>query len=266
VRRAPPVVRRLLPHRLALAAAVLTVTLAAALLAALASFAATVGSYAVHSSLAGNPGTAISITASASSPAAAARADSQVRASLRGALPGIALTVFSSLRSDYLVIPAALGGPNAETHVISLDDLPGHAILVAGTWPGLPGGSAPVAVAVPSSLAGQLHLAPGALIKLRGSASGAAVAVRVSGIFRPLRPDSSYWSMDPPTAGPQRIGGFTVYGPGDFGRVDARAGHQRDRDRRSAVARRAAAVRARQPGRLGRAAECPARHWPARAA
>jgi hypothetical protein len=212
VRRAPPVVRRLLPHRLALAAAVLTVTLAAALLAALASFAATVGSYAVHSSLAGNPGTAISITASASSPAAAARADSQVRASLRGALPGIALTVFSSLRSDYLVIPAALGGPNAETHVISLDDLPGHAILVAGTWPGLPGGSAPVAVAVPSSLAGQLHLAPGALIKLRGSASGAAVAVRVSGIFRPLRPDSSYWSMDPPTAGPQRIGGFTVYG------------------------------------------------------
>jgi hypothetical protein len=212
VRRAPPVVRRLLPHRLALAAAVLTVTLAAALLAALASFATTVGSYAVHSSLAGNPGTAISVTASASSPAAAARADSQVRRSLRGALPGIPLTVFSSLRSDYLVIPAALGGPNAQTHVISLDDLPGHAILVAGTWPGLPGGGAPVAVAVPASLAGQLHLAPGALIKLRGSASGAAVPVRVSGIFRPQRPASSYWSLDSPTAGPQRIGGFTVYG------------------------------------------------------
>ena len=116
------IVRRLLPHRMALAAAMITALLSAALLAALASFSATVASYAVRTSLIGNPATGISITGSVTSAAAAAQADARVREALGRALPVAPLAIVSSLRSDYLDIPADIGGQGAETHVISLPD------------------------------------------------------------------------------------------------------------------------------------------------
>jgi len=214
VRKAPAIVRRLLPHRLALAAAAATVLLAAAVVAALASFSATVSSHAVRTSLAGDPGTTISITASATSVAAAARADADVRATLTRALPGVPLSIWSAVSSDYLDVPPGHGLPHAQTHLISLAGLPGHASLLAGSWPGpAPGPGDPVPAAVPQALASGMHLAVGTTLTLRDGVSGAAVGVRITGIFRPRNPASPYWLAGSGSAGVQRAGGFSVYGP-----------------------------------------------------
>jgi hypothetical protein len=211
VRRAPVIVRRLLPHRLALASAMITALLSAALLAALASFSATVTSYAVRKSLTNNPATGISVSGSVTSQAAAARADAQVRDALRRALPVAPLAIVSSDQSDYLGIPAAVGGSDAETHVISLPQLPSHATLIAGTWPGARR-NGPEQVAAPSVLAARLHLAPGATIVLREATTGAREPVEITGIFSPRQQASPYWSLDPVT-GPQLSGGFVIYTP-----------------------------------------------------
>lgn len=135
MRRAPAVIRRLLPHRLALAAAAATL-LAATLLAALASLSATISSHAVRTALAGNSGTTISVTSSAGSAAAAARIVSRLRASLTRALASVPVTIWTALSSDCLDLPPGLGLPHAQTHVVSLAALPGHATLLSGLWPG----------------------------------------------------------------------------------------------------------------------------------
>src|SRR5579875_745576 len=105
----------------------LAVVLAATLLAALASFTGIVTGYAVRRTLAGNPGTAVIVTASVSGPAAARAAER--------------------------------GGRNAETHVTAVDGLQAHAALVRGGWPTAAGRTGPVPAAVTAAEARRLHLA-----------------------------------------------------------------------------------------------------------
>jgi len=216
VPRAPAIVRRLLPHRLALAAAAATVMLAATMLAAFASFSATVSSHAVRTSLAGNSGATISVTAVVSSTAGAARAGTKLAASLTGALPGVPVTVWTSVSSDYLDIPHGLGLPNGETHLISLAALSRHAVLLSGSWPGSgasAGGAAAIPAVAPLAVARGLHLAAGATVRLHDSITGTPVSVRITGIFRPVSPASPYWLLGSASAGVQISGGFAEYGP-----------------------------------------------------
>ncbi len=211
--RAPAIVRRLLPHRLALAAAAATVMIAATLLAALASFSATISSHAVHTSLAGHDGTTVSVTATANSAAAVPRAAGRIRASLVRALGGVPVTVWDAASSDYLDFPRGIGLPNAQTHLISLTGLNAHATLLTGAWPGVLRGSPAVPAAVPLGLARSLHLVVGQTVRLRESVSGAEVGVRITGIFRPRQPGSPYWLLGSASAGVQQSGGFADYGP-----------------------------------------------------
>jgi hypothetical protein len=213
VRRAPAIVRRLLPHRLALAAAALTVVLAATLLAALAAFSATVSSHAVRTSLTGNPGTTISVNATVNSAATVPAVGGKLRTSLSSALGGVPVAVWGAASSDYLDLPRGTGLANAQTHLISLTALNAHAALVAGSWPTVVSGSAAVPAAVPAGLARSLHLAAGQTIRLHESVTGAPVDVRITGIFRPLQPGSPYWLLSSATAGVQQSGGFADYGP-----------------------------------------------------
>jgi FtsX-like permease family len=190
--------------------------LAATMLAAFASFSATVSSHAVRTSLAGSPGATISVNASASSAAGPARAGTKLATSLRRALPGVPVTVWTALSSDYLDVPPGRGLPNAETHIISLAALSSHAVLVSGSWPGSggPGGSAAAVPAVaPLAVARDLHLVSGTTIRLRDSISGTEISVRITGIFRPLRPARPYWLLGSSSAGVQLSGGFAEYGP-----------------------------------------------------
>jgi hypothetical protein len=213
VRRAPAIVRRLLPHRLALAAAALTVVLAATLLAALAAFSATVSSHAVRTSLTGNPGTTISVNATVSSATTVPAVGGKLRRSLSTALGGVPVAVWGAASSDYLDFPHGIGLANAQTHLISLTALNAHAALVAGSWPTVVSGSAAVPAAVPVGLARNLHLAAGQTIRLHESVTGAPVDVRITGIFRPLQPASPYWLFGSATGGVQQSGGFADYGP-----------------------------------------------------
>jgi hypothetical protein len=213
VRRAPAILRRLLPHRLALSAAALTVLLAATLLAALAAFSATVSSHAVRTSLTGNPGTTISVNATVSTAATVPAVAGRLRASVSTALGGAPVAVWGAASSDYLDFPHGVGLPNAQTHLISLTALNAHAVLVAGSWPTVVSGSAAVPAAVPASLARSLHLSAGQTLRLRESVSGARVEVRIAGIFRPLQPGSPYWLLGSASSGVQQSGGFADYGP-----------------------------------------------------
>ena len=210
--RVPAAVRSLAPHRLALIAVVVTATLSATLLAALVSFAATVTGYAVRATLRSSPATSILITAPASSAAGAARELGQVRAAVYRALPGGPLAVASSLSTDFLNIPVQVAGSGAQIHVISLPGPARHATLVAGTWPQGSGAGPAVPVAVPSATAARLRLHPGSVLALRVATTGAAVPVRVTGIFRRSPHAGGYWSLDPANSAiPQTVGGFTVY-------------------------------------------------------
>jgi hypothetical protein len=208
----PAAVRSLAPHRLALIAVVVTATLSATLLAALVSFAATVTGYAVRATLRSSPATSILITAPASSAAGAAREFGQVRATLYRALPGGPLTTDGSLSTDFLNIPAQVAGSSAQIHVISLPGPARHATLVAGTWPRGSGAGPAVPVAVPAATAARLRLRPGSVLALQVAATGAAVPVRVTGIFRRSPGAAGYWSLDPAnSAVPLTVGGFTVF-------------------------------------------------------
>jgi hypothetical protein len=212
VRRSPAIVRRLVPHRLALAAAALTVLLAATLLAALAAFSATVSSHAVRTSLAGNPGTTVGVSASAGSAATVVQTSGRLRSWLAHAL-GAPVTVWGAASSDYLDFPRGIGLPNAQTHLISLTALDAHADLLAGSWPTTVNGSAAVPAAVPVGLAQSLHLAAGQLVGLRESVSGAVISVRITGIFRARQPGSPYWLLGSASSGVQQSDGFADYGP-----------------------------------------------------
>jgi hypothetical protein len=215
VPRAPAAVRSLVPHRLALIAVVVTATLSATLLAALVSFAATVTSYAVRETLVSSPATGILITSSVTSAAGAASDARRVRGTLHHVLSG-PVAIASSLGTDYLNLPAATAGRNAQTHVISVVDPARHAELVAGTWPKTgtagPAGGTAMPVAVPAATATPLHLQVGRTFTLRVATTGKPVTVLVTGIFRRASQSGSYWSLDPAnSAAPQSTGNFTVY-------------------------------------------------------
>jgi len=212
VRRGPAAVRGLVPHRLALTAVVLTAVLAAALLSGLVSFAATVTSYAVRATLAASPATGILIASTADSAAAAAQGSRRLTAVLRRALPG-RLTVDESVGTDYLNVPAAVGGRHAQTHVISLPDPGRHATIVAGAWPArAPGGGPALPVAVPAATASRLRLHPGSTFTLQVAATGKNIPVMVTGIFRRSPRAAGFWALDPAgSALPRAVGGFTIY-------------------------------------------------------
>lgn len=219
VPRTPAIVRRLLPHRLALAVAAATIVLAATLLAAFASFSGALGDNAVRTTLTGSPQTTISVTASVSAAAEVAPTAREIRASLVRALSGLPVTVWGAASSGYLDIPPGRGLAHGQTHLISLAGLPGHAVLLAGGWPGSgpaagPGaGAGALPAAVPEPVAAALRLAPGVIIGLRNGITGTVVRVRVTGVFRPLRPDSPYWLLGSGAGAVHVSEGFAEYGP-----------------------------------------------------
>jgi hypothetical protein len=168
----------------------------------------------VRTSLTGNPGTTISVNATVSSAATVPAVADKLRRSFTSALGGAPVEVWGAASSDYLDLPHNIGLPNAQTHLISLTALNAHASLVAGSWPTVVSGSAAVPAAVPAGLARSLRLTAGQTLRLHESVSGAPVDVRITGIFRPLQPDSPYWLLGSASSGGvQESGGFADYGP-----------------------------------------------------
>ncbi len=211
-RSSPAVVRHLAAHRLGYAAVAVTVLFTTACTAAVTSFASTVAGTAVRRSLTGNSSAVISVTAPASA-AAAGRDATVIAGTISKSLGGLPVRLTASLRSQYLDLPPGPGGKHAQTQVITLPGLAGHAGLVHGRWP-RQAAADPVSVCIGAQPARSTGLAVGDVLTLRDSVGGPPVTVRVACVYQPVQPTSSYWSLSPVgSSGTADTGGFRIYGP-----------------------------------------------------
>ena len=212
-------------HRLVIAAAALTVAVAAALATALATFSGQALPHAVQHDLATANGTALAITGNVDA-SQAARYASVLPSQVASALDGAAFAFYRADWSDPLgfvpgsqpAAPASRGN-HPITEAASLGGLPAHAVLTSGRWPGSPiaaGGAAgqPIPAALPATAALALHVTVGDVLRLKDQISGQDVRFAVTGLYRPRQLTSQYWALDDiATSGSSTVGGFTTYGP-----------------------------------------------------
>ncbi|MFF0135684.1 FtsX-like permease family protein [Streptomyces sp. NPDC005227] len=208
-------------HRLLLAAALLTVLLTTAVLATLTAYSAAIGDASLRHALR-DPGntadTALVVRADLRAGQRAA-ADSAVREGARRTFGEYPVTVRTLVRSGSYALPRSLQAPAARagdpdlTHFAALDRT--QVDITSGRLPGPATGSggSPIEVALPVSAAERLGLKPGARLALVDRLGGPGREVRVTGLYRPARPDAPYWRLD-------ELGGrgikkvdFTTYGP-----------------------------------------------------
>lgn len=209
--------RRMNAHRLVLGAVALTAVIAAAAVAALASFAGQALTLAAHHQLAASADTSVTITAQGD--AAAARADSAaVQSQLRAAFGTVPVTLDRCLWSDGLGLPAAPGTQPVPLMLAAAPEgVRAMARLTAGTWPGPPARGQPVPAALPAAAAARLRLAVGDTLVLTDRVTKARDRLRLVGIYRPdsrSGPAAMYWHLDVVGAsGVSSAGGFVTYGP-----------------------------------------------------
>ena len=207
-------------HRLVIAAAALTVAVAAALATALATLGGQALPRAVQHDLATASGTALAITGTVDA-AQAARYTSLLPSQVRSALDGTAFGFYRADWSDPLgFVPGSLPATPASqgNHPIAeaaaLGGLPAQAVLTSGRWPGAPAAGQPVPAALPATAALLLHVTVGDVLRLKDQISGQDVRFMVTGLYRPRQLTSQYWALDDiAPSGSSTLGGFTTYGP-----------------------------------------------------
>jgi ABC-type antimicrobial peptide transport system permease subunit len=183
---------------LLLACVAVTVVLATGLAAVLWTFATAVIPYGAQGFLADPQGRVIGLSGPVD--ASQAIADSQqIRATLRQAWPGVGFQLQSALWTEMLQLPSLATSTTTATRQIELASLEGissQAMLTAGTWPGPPRQGDPVPVALPAAAASQLHLTVGSMLTATPQSGGTPTTMRVTGLFRPRNPASTYWALD----------------------------------------------------------------------
>jgi hypothetical protein len=235
-RRAPFLIKRMSPARAALGAGLLTTIITVTFVAALVTFTSAQTASAIRAAFS-RPGPLAETVAGSIDPAQQTSATRVIRDQLRLAFRDVPFSLYGSLRVDGLALRGAQALPvSGANHrqiatVVAAQALSSHAILVAGHWPVSPAsviahtrpGAAgqpparlqqPVPAALSANAAAQLHVTAGSVIKLHSPYDQQMVRVQVTGIFRPADAADPYWQIDPlHTAGVQRGGGFTTYGP-----------------------------------------------------
>jgi ABC-type antimicrobial peptide transport system permease subunit len=151
-----------------------------------------------------------SVALNALADATEAASDAQVvRAALGKAWPGVGFQMESALWANALQLPASvsispttpngIGGTSEVVPQIvaaSLDDITAQATLTAGHWPGPPQAGGPVPMALPATVAGQLHVRLGSVLTGTPQSGGTPVKLQVTGFYRPRDPGSAYWGLD----------------------------------------------------------------------
>ncbi|WP_405112131.1 ABC transporter permease [Micromonospora sp. NBC_01405] len=145
--------------------------------------------------------------------AAYADRDRAVRARFADGLGGASVAVRGARYGTGRELTGDLGAARTGTDPVfaeltTLEDLTGHADLVAGRQPER--GAEPVQALLPERVAGLLGLTVGERVPLRDRASERTSQVEVVGLFRPRDPDGSYWRLAP---GAVAAGSATSYGP-----------------------------------------------------
>jgi hypothetical protein len=211
---------RMNAHRLVIIAAALTMAVAAALAAALATFSGQGLPRAVRHDLSTASGTSLVISGSLSA-SQAAQYTSQLPGQVSRALDGTPFAFYRASWSDPLgFVPGSKPEPPAGpgnvliAEAAALDGITGHAALVSGTWPGAPAPGQPIPAALPATAAALLHVSDGDVLRMQDRISGRYDRFVVTGLYRPRQVTSEYWGLDDVAlAGSSTIGGFTTYGP-----------------------------------------------------
>jgi len=212
-------------HWVVLAAAALTTLVAGAVGAALAAFAGQALPQAVRHDLTVAPGTSL-VAVGAFSGGGAPATTAALRSAIGAALPGVPFGFWQGVWSDPLgfttgSLPAKPTGLTAGNtpllEAAALDDISGHAVLVAGTWPAARTTSqGAIPAALPASAATLLGLRTGDVLRVRDRDTGAPLTFLVTGLYaeRQVSAADSYWQLNSVSAsGSTTASGFTTYGP-----------------------------------------------------
>lgn len=206
-------------YRALLAAALLTVLLTTAVLAALTAYSGATGDAALRRSLAEQRTAAeTALVVKADVPAGERQAaDDAVRAGARATFAGLPVRVRTLLRSGPYALPLALrpasertGNPDL-THFAALDRT--QVRTVAGRLPRTAVADGYTEAALPQSAAQRLGLAPGARLTVTDRLGGPAVRVLITGVYRPVDVGAPYWQLDDLGGRGVKASGFTTYGP-----------------------------------------------------
>jgi hypothetical protein len=207
------VLKRSASDLLIIAAAFVTVLLAAMLLAAGPIYANAVALSGLERTLADAPARDSGLQVSSRIPLEDYRQTSaRVERDVRVVFGAATAAVYRSAFSDSYSIPDEEDRPaNALALFAFYEGLAEHATLVAGSWPGASGS---LDAAVSSPAAGALGLEPGDSLTLTATGDPShEVAVKIAGIYRPDDPQEAFWWGSPlETEGSQKIS-FTTFGP-----------------------------------------------------
>lgn len=206
-------------YRALLAAALLTVLLTTAVLAALTAYSGAIGDAALRRSLSEQRTAAeAALVVKATVPAGKRRvADEAVRAGAREMFDGLPVRVRTLLRSGPYALPLALrpaserdGNPDL-TFFAALDR--SQVRTVAGRLPREGVSDGAIEVALPQSAAERLNLSPGARLTVTDRLGGPAARVLITGVYRPAEVGAPYWQLDDLAGRGVKASGFTTYGP-----------------------------------------------------
>ncbi|KJK54956.1 FtsX-like permease family protein [Saccharothrix sp. ST-888] len=214
-------VRRLRGRLPLAAAAMLTVLLTAAVLAALSAFNRSVGEAGLRHALQG-PAFArtVVLVRGHGDLGARAKEDAAVAGLARGLFAPLPDTVRSVADSRSFALPGTTAdgpkGANPDlTHLASLDR--SQTRLLAGRWPQAAAGpAAPIEAAVPRPALDRLGLTSAglpAVVDLTDRYDGSTRAVRITGVYQPVDRDDPYWRLDELGGGGVQVQSFTTYGP-----------------------------------------------------
>jgi FtsX-like permease family len=219
------VLKRANSDRLIVAAAFVTVLLAATLLAAGPIYSEAVALSGLERTLADAPARDSGLQVSGRIPFSdRATTSARVERGIRDVFGPDGASVYRSSVSDSYAVPAGAGRPQDWLTVFAFyEGLQQHAELVDGAWPRSSDGSA-VEAALPAPAAAALGLEPGDELTVASIADPARkVAVRVAGTYRPRHPQEAFWwGSRLEIAGSQRIS-FTTFGPLAVSEDDFRA-------------------------------------------
>ncbi|WP_309061974.1 FtsX-like permease family protein [Streptomyces sp.] len=214
------VLARARAHRPLLAAALLTVLLTTAVLAALTAYSSSIGDAALRHAL-GDPRNAADTTLAVKADVPADRraaAGTAVREGARKAFDGLPVTLRTLTRSGPYALPRSLRPPDERarsddpdlTHFAALDRT--QVRITGGRMPRAAGGTT-IEAALPETAARRLGLGPGARLTLTDRLDGPAAKVRITGLYRPVDTAAPYWRLDDLKGRGVVEVHFTTYGP-----------------------------------------------------
>jgi hypothetical protein len=214
VLRASFLARRMGSAWLLLSCLMASVLITSALIAALVNFYAHVLPDSVRQELVASGAVSLGVSGSTQDSTAAAQT-AATTAWLRTTLRPVSYQLYGSVWSDDLNLPGPqVAGNVAVLQAAAMDDVKAFSVLTAGTWPGNPRPGQPIPAVLPVGAAAQLKVGVGTVLKLSDRTTGAAVRLRVTGLFRRKVPASLYWNSD--LIGPSGLtvsDGFASYGP-----------------------------------------------------